>query len=155
MKATRWLKEIGFQILLYMIMNLNSSQKNRMAFSQYFIDERDRTLDRSELVAAIESTTEYRIVRPLGEGGMGVVFLARHTRLEKLVAMKVLSTKVRSDHLKHRFLRETKAHGKLDHPNVVTAFDAGEVDSIPFLVMEFIDGNHFWKEQLRKEDSCR
>lgn len=82
------------------------------------------------------------IEAPLGQGGMGRIYRARHTLLERTVAIKVLHRKVRSDtnHLQ-RFLREVRVIGQLHHPNIVTAYDAGERGGVPFLVMEFIDGN--------------
>lgn len=84
---------------------------------------------------------EYRLEQPLGEGGMGAVWRAVHTRLEKQVAVKVLNRRLsnQSDAIA-RFSREMKAIGRLEHPNIVSALDAGEADRVPFLVMEFIDG---------------
>jgi serine/threonine protein kinase len=84
---------------------------------------------------------EYELLDELGSGGMGTVFRARHAKLGKLFAVKVLSPKLpRDDRTVSRFLREMRAAGKIEHPNVVCATDASEVDGIHYLVMEFIDG---------------
>lgn len=84
---------------------------------------------------------EYQLLAELGEGGMGKVYEALHTKLDKIVAFKVLAPEcMRNRDLVTRFQREMKAVGKLDHPNIVRATDAGEVDGTHFLVMEFVDG---------------
>ncbi|MFO1042616.1 MAG: bifunctional serine/threonine-protein kinase/formylglycine-generating enzyme family protein [Planctomycetaceae bacterium] len=83
----------------------------------------------------------YKLVDKLGEGGMGAVFKARHTKLGKFVAMKILPQHVmsRSDALA-RFEREMLAVGSLHHPNIVQAHDAGEFDGVHYLSMEYVEG---------------
>lgn len=81
---------------------------------------------------------QYRIERPLGEGGMGVVFLARDIRLDREVAVKVCSGLSRS--AVHRIQREAMALAKLAHPNVVVVFQAGEFDPRFFIAMEYVAG---------------
>ncbi|QDV27530.1 protein kinase domain-containing protein [Aureliella helgolandensis] len=84
---------------------------------------------------------EYEIVRPLGRGGMGCVYLAQHTKLGRLVALKVLQSHRLADvRMRERFENEMRAVGRLSHPNVVTAHDAREVDGMAVLVTEYIDG---------------
>ena len=84
---------------------------------------------------------EYEIVRPIGRGGMGTVYLARHTKLGRPVALKVLSSnRLMQPRMRQRFETEMRAIGQLSHPNIITAFDAREVDEIAVLVTEFIDG---------------
>lgn len=84
---------------------------------------------------------DYRLVARLGQGGMGTVYKAVHTRLDKLVAVKLLPTdRTRHPHAVARFQREMKAVGKLQHPNIVAAHDAGEVDGRHYLVMEYVEG---------------
>lgn len=84
---------------------------------------------------------DYRLVEKLGEGGMGAVFKAIHTKLNRVVALKVLSAhRMRDRDAVARFEREMKAVGQLDHPAIVRATDAGEIDGTWFLAMEFIDG---------------
>ncbi|MEZ6111857.1 MAG: protein kinase [Pirellulaceae bacterium] len=77
----------------------------------------------------------------LGEGGMGVVYKAIHTRLKRPVAIKLLPPeKLANGAAVSRFHREMEAIGQLDDPHIVRAHDAGEVDGTHYLVMEFIDG---------------
>ncbi|MCO8123488.1 protein kinase [Stieleria sp. TO1_6] len=83
----------------------------------------------------------YELREKLGEGGMGTVFKAWHSRLRRYVALKMLPHETANDaELLARFDREMQAAGKLSHPNVVTASDADYRDGIHFLVMEFCDG---------------
>lgn len=87
------------------------------------------------------SLRDYRLLSKLGEGGMGTVYKALHTKLDKIMALKVLPTdKLKDEHAITRFQREMKAVGKLEHPNIVRATDAGEVDGKHFLVMELVEG---------------
>ncbi len=84
---------------------------------------------------------EYEMVRPIGRGGMGTVYLARHTKLGRQVALKVLSSnRLMQPRMRQRFETEMRAIGQLSHPNIVTAYDAREVDELAVLVTEFIDG---------------
>ncbi len=83
----------------------------------------------------------YHLVAKLGEGGMGVVFRAIHTKLDKVVAVKILSASfMHHPDAAARFQREMKAVGRVNHPHVVQAFDAGEIDGTHYLAMEFVDG---------------
>jgi tRNA A-37 threonylcarbamoyl transferase component Bud32 len=83
----------------------------------------------------------YVILEELGQGGMGVVFKARHRRLNRLVAIKLLSPEVTGKEVAlKRFKRETHAVAKLSHPNIVAALDAGEEQGAHFLVMEYVPG---------------
>jgi len=83
----------------------------------------------------------YRLLKNLGEGGMGSVWQALHTKLDKQVAIKVLPAKWNNDAaLLTRFEREMKAVGKLEHPHIVRAMDAGEFNGTHYLVMEFNEG---------------
>lgn len=84
---------------------------------------------------------EYTILDKLGEGGMGVVYKAQHRRLKRIVALKVLNpTLIKTDSLLKRFHREVEAAARLNHANIVAAFDANEQDGAHYLVMEFVDG---------------
>jgi serine/threonine protein kinase/formylglycine-generating enzyme required for sulfatase activity len=94
---------------------------------------------------------EYRLLEELGEGGMGTVYRAVHARLERVVAVKVLRRGRWADPASlTRFGREMKAVGRLRHPNIVHATDAGEADGVPYLVMELIDGRNL--ARVVKED---
>jgi tRNA A-37 threonylcarbamoyl transferase component Bud32 len=84
----------------------------------------------------------YEIIRPLGEGGMGQVYLAKHRRMNRLVALKW----IRPDHetdatARRRFHREAQAFARLAHPNIVEVYDSAEIDGFPFLAMEYIEGD--------------
>ncbi|MBS0207403.1 MAG: protein kinase, partial [Planctomycetes bacterium] len=84
----------------------------------------------------------YLLLDKLGAGGMGQVFRARHRRMDRVVALKVLPKKaLASPDAVARFQREVKAAAKLTHPNIVTAHDADEANGVHFLVMEYVDGN--------------
>src|ERR1700732_4596101 len=83
----------------------------------------------------------YEIVSPLGSGGMGEVYCARDTRLERNVAVKVLPANLRSDpSLRQRLEREAKAISKLSHPHICTLHDIGYHDGVDYLVMELVEG---------------
>ena len=83
----------------------------------------------------------YEIQAPLGAGGMGEVYRAHDTRLDRDVAIKVLPARLSSDtSLKQRLEREAKAISKLSHPNICTLHDIGHQEGIDFLVMELLDG---------------
>src|SRR6266496_2142321 len=83
----------------------------------------------------------YRIIRPLGRGGMGEVYAAEDTRLNRIVALKVLPLMTAADPERlGRFQREAKAIAALNHPNVVTIYSVEEADGVPFLTMELIEG---------------
>src|SRR5579871_1316838 len=83
----------------------------------------------------------YTILDKIGAGGMGQVYKARHRRMERIVAVKMLPPDVaRNDAAQARFQREVVAAAKLGHPNIVAAYDADLVGDAPFLVMEFVDG---------------
>jgi len=83
----------------------------------------------------------YRIVQLIGEGGMGAVYEAVHPGLKKRVAIKVLLPRIAERHdARVRFLREGEAASRINHPNVVSVFDVGEDNDVPYLVMEFLEG---------------
>jgi serine/threonine protein kinase len=83
----------------------------------------------------------YLILDKLGAGGMGQVFRARHRRMDRVVALKLLSKKLLdSPDAVVRFQREVKAAARLTHPNIVTAYDADEAGGMHFLVMEYVEG---------------
>jgi serine/threonine protein kinase len=84
---------------------------------------------------------EYQILRRLGGGGMGAVYLALHLKLRREVALKVLPPQRLTDpDAVARFQREMEAVGRLDHPNLIRATDAGEAGGVHYLAMEYLDG---------------
>jgi tetratricopeptide (TPR) repeat protein/tRNA A-37 threonylcarbamoyl transferase component Bud32 len=82
----------------------------------------------------------YALLKKLGEGGKGVVFKARDTVLNRVVAVKVLKSAVTSEEAYSRFMTEARAVAKLNHPNIVTIHDIGKEDGKQFFVLEFVDG---------------
>lgn len=88
-----------------------------------------------------ESIAHYRIIKKLGEGGMGEVYLALDTKLDRKVAIKVIrADSLAGEQLKKRLLREAQAAAKLDHPNICAIYDVNEVGSLTFIVMQYIEG---------------
>jgi serine/threonine-protein kinase len=83
----------------------------------------------------------HRIEAVIGRGAMAVVYLARHLRLERQVALKVLDPALAEDEaFRERFIRDCRAAAALEHPNVVTVFDAGEADGVLYLSMRYVEG---------------
>src|SRR5271157_124033 len=92
----------------------------------------------------------YEIVSPLGAGGMGEVYRARDTRLDRTVAVKILPAHLsESPEAKQRFDREARAISSLSHPNICHLYDVGQHDGISYLVMEYLEGETL-SERLQK-----
>src|SRR6185295_5866010 len=80
----------------------------------------------------------FRVIRALGEGGMGSVYLAQDPKLDRNLAIKLL--KDDSPDLRGRFEREARTAARLRHPNIVSIFDVDEFDGHPFIAMEYVPG---------------
>src|SRR5262249_9436 len=79
--------------------------------------------------------------RPLGHGAMALVELAQDIELDRPVALKRLADNLaRDDEVRARFLREARLAARLSHPNIVRIYDVGDVDGVPFIAMEYVDG---------------
>jgi serine/threonine protein kinase len=83
----------------------------------------------------------YQIVEKLGEGGMGVVWKARDTHLDRFVALKLLpAEKLADPERKRRFVQEAKSASALNHPNIIHIYDISDAEGVPFLAMEYVAG---------------
>src|ERR1039458_8937742 len=92
----------------------------------------------------------YEILSAIGAGGMGEVYKARDTRLDRIVAIKVLPTHLAGRcELRERFEREAKTIASLNHPHICTLFDTGHQNEIDFLVMEYIEGETLAQRLLK------
>lgn len=90
---------------------------------------------------ALQQLGDFRILREVGQGGMGIVYEAEQVSLGRHVALKVLPKKMLVDaRAKRRFEREAKAAARLHHTNIVPVFGVGEQDGLPYYVMQFIQG---------------
>jgi serine/threonine-protein kinase len=93
----------------------------------------------------------YRIERLLGRGGMSSVYLAEHLRLQRKVALKLMTPELAHDErFRERFLRESQLAASLDHPNVVPVYDADEADGVLYIAMRYVEGTDL-RELLRSE----
>jgi len=101
----------------------------------------DEIAPRQDILNKGQQFGSYIILDSLGSGGMGEVYLARDTRLDRTVALKVLSPDISQDKRRmQRFRQEAKVASSLNQPNILTVFEFGEVDGLTFLATEFIDG---------------
>src|SRR6266478_2188148 len=102
-------------------------------------------------LATNTSLSHYRIVSKIGVGGMGEVYLAQDTKLDRRVALKILPADVASNRDRmERFVREAKSAAALSHPNIAQIFEIGEDNSIHYIAMEFIDGVTL-REKIHRE----
>src|SRR5436305_3618965 len=103
---------------------------------------------------ALQKVGRYEIVGELGKGAMGVVYKATDPNIGRTVALKTMRLDVHgldADEMLQRFRNEARLAGVLNHPNIVTIYDAGEADGMFFIAMECIEGQtlHHWMQQKR------
>jgi hypothetical protein len=112
-----------------------------IALADESIDGRLETEAHGTTAAPLQQLGDYRIIREVGHGGMGIVYEAEQVSLGRHVALKLLPQKLLlSAKQKQRFEREAKAAAKLHHTNIVPVFGVGEQDGMPYYVMQFIQG---------------
>src|SRR5437667_3934177 len=99
-----------------------------------------------------QSVDRFQIVRILGKGGMGTVYLARDERLERPVAVKILhSEDLATEDRRARFMREARTAASVRHPNVATIYEVGETDEgVPFSIMEYCEGETLTQRMRRR-----
>ena len=95
----------------------------------------------------------YRVEQPLGEGGMGVVYRAVDTKLNRAVAVKFLPAGVADSSARRRFQREARLASSLNHPHILTVHDADEFEGRQYLVTELVDGGTLrdWSKERRRD----
>ncbi|MCE9607620.1 MAG: DUF1080 domain-containing protein [Planctomycetia bacterium] len=119
--------------------------KDGEAFARHFIAQNKLTEFQAREILAGRGARlimgDYTVLAEIGAGGMGQVYKARHRRMKRIVALKVMSGAAMKDEAAvKRFQREVQAAARLEHPNIVTAYDSGEAGSVKYLVMQFVDG---------------
>ena len=106
-----------------------------------------------EELSANTTLSHYRIVSKIGAGGMGEVYLAQDTKLDRKVALKILPAELAANQDRmRRFVQEAKAAAALNHPNIATIHEIGESDDVNFIAMEFIDGSTL-REKIHQEQT--
>ncbi len=96
----------------------------------------------------------FEVIAPLGAGGMGEVYLARDTRLDRRVALKLLPAEFTANRDRvRRFEQEAKAASSLNHPNIITVYEIGEADGTHFIAAEYVDGQML--RQRMKDDHLK
>src|SRR5262249_50292725 len=88
-----------------------------------------------------EQISFYKLIKKIGAGGMGEVYLAEDTRLSRKVALKILPTEVAQDRKRlSRFLQEARLAANLNHPNICIIYEVNDSEEIPFIAMEYLEG---------------
>jgi len=99
-----------------------------------------------------EFISHYKVIEKLGEGGMGEVYLAEDTKLNRQVALKFLPSRLAADSsFKARFMREAQAAAGLNHPNIITVHEVAEYESRPYIAMEYVEGESLKNLIVKKE----
>jgi len=120
---------------------LASSEAAGSFMEQPAISEVATAIDRSGKLGVGQIFSHYTIIGLIGKGGMGEVYAAEDTRLDRKVALKILPTAFALDEERmRRFLREAKAASALNHPNILTIYENGDADGINYIASEFVEG---------------
>src|SRR6185437_12422530 len=99
----------------------------------------------------VQTIAHYRIVEPIGAGGMGAVYKAYDNKLQRVVAIKLLPSEyVSQQDRRRRFFQEARAASALNHPHILTIYEVGEDDGRPYIAMEYVEG-----ETLRQKIKSR
>ena len=109
--------------------------------------------DAQPALVAGQVVGHYQIIAPLGKGGMGEVYLASDTKLDRKVALKLLPAEF-TNHKERlrRFIQEAKAASSLNHPNIITIHEIGQTDGVHFIATEFIDGQTLKQRMAQHEN---
>src|SRR6516164_11274450 len=101
--------------------------------------------------SAMQTIGNYELLEKVAEGGMGSVWRARHVETGHIVAIKIMPAHMASNPtLLKRFEQEFRAASRLDHPNIVRALDYGDTGNMPYLVMEFVEGESLGRKLERE-----
>src|SRR5919107_718486 len=89
----------------------------------------------------VRTIAHYRILEPIGAGGMGAVYKASDSKLQRVVALKLLPSEYVAQHdRRRRFFQEARAASALNHPHILTIYEVGEDDGKPYIAMEYVEG---------------
>ena len=124
----------------------NAQPKDAQELAQQLVQSKHLTQFQAQAIYQGRAETlilgNYTILDKIGAGGMGQVFKAEHRRMERIVAIKMLAPAMTQDAAAGaRFEREVRAAAKLNHPNIVTSYDADQANGVHFLVMEYVEGS--------------
>jgi serine/threonine protein kinase len=146
-EGAQYLEESGCQRFVELVAAIGRDPSSATRDGVQVRDAGPNAPDSADAGGAVRETPtlkrlgQYELLAKLGQGGMGAVYKALHTRLQKVVALKVLpEDKLKDEDAVARFDREMRAVGRLNHPNIIAAHDAGEIDGHHYLVMELVDG---------------
>src|SRR5678816_1848415 len=107
----------------------------------------------------VQTIAHYRIVEPIGAGGMGAVYKAYDNKLQRTVALKLLPSEyVSQQDRRRRFFQEARAASALSHPHILTIYEVGEDNGTPYIAMEYIEGqtlrNKIKNNGLQLKETC-